>query len=446
LTKITGKRLALDLLYYCRKTGDWQPDYANGPLNNLLNVVKDQPDFKQYFSWELAYDLLNHELAKADWQTKTSFTDADAEQLLARLAENIEVNAVDHWIIVPLRDAELQSTIHFKDFAFIGGTRDEKIEALHKLCRISHQKVVDRVEHTETSRSPGFFAHPLLAIRIKHQTHTVECLAKRYALWCLCALHAVYWGYVYPANQRSRFRDARYVADSEKVCQHLCIYAQDDWRWGHQPFISSPQCSLNLDWLRNAAYQRRFIALFMSVIKIPIPSQDKLTFLFYRSLRFFGRAISIGQSAEEFEGMGISLLYLMIAAEGVLLNNNYEKRLRLSVLLPRLAKYPGYTINECTAAIDRVYKLRSDFVHSGTDFYSTDPYPTNLDPDPFSEEPAKAPKLSDEMLVRCLIAKLLSDAPRHLERVRQIPSKSADLSEVWFDMLNSEWHKVFGLE
>jgi len=114
--------------------------------------------------------------------------------------------------------------------------------------------------------------------------------------------------------------------------------------------------------------------------------------------------------------------------------------------LPRLAKYPGYTINECTAAIDRVYKLRSDFVHSGNDFYSTNPYPTNLDADPFSEDSAKVPKLSDEMLVRCLIAKLLSDAPRHLERMRPIPSKSADLSEVWFDMLNSEWHKVFGLE
>ena len=444
MAKITGKKLALDLLYYCSNTGDWQPDYANGPLNNLLNVVRDQPDFKQYFSWELAYDLLNHELAKPDWQTKTSFTDTDAGQLLARLAENIEVNAADHWIIVPLRDAELQSIIRFKDFAFIGGTRDEKIDALHRLCRISLQKVSDRVDHTETSRSPGFFVHPLLAIRIKHQTNTVERLAKRYALWSLCALHAVYWGYVYPANRRSRFRDARDVADSEKVCQHLCIYAKDDWRWGHQPFISSPQCSLNLDWLQNAAHQSLFTALFTSVIEMP--SQDTLTFLFYRSLRFFGRAISIRQSAEEFEGMGITLLYLMVAAEGILLNNNYEKRLRLSVLLPRLAKYPGYTINECTAAIDRVYRLRSDFVHSGTDFYPTDPYPTNPDVDPFSEEPPKELKLSDEMLVRCLIVKLLTDAPRHIERVRQISSKSTDLSEVWFDMLNSKWRKVFGLE
>ena len=144
--------------------------------------------------------------------------------------------------------------------------------------------------------------------------------------------------------------------------------------------------------------------------------------------------------------MGITLLYLMIAAEGILLNNNYEKRLRLSVLLPRLAKYPGHTINECTAAIDRVYRLRSDFVHSGTDFYPADLYPTSPDVDPFSEEPPKESKLSDEMLVRCLIAKLLSDAPRHIARVRQMPSKSTDFSGVWFDMLNSEWRKVFGLE
>lgn len=215
-------------------------------------------------------------------------------------------------------------------------------------------------------------------------------------------------------------------------------------RWYHQPFISKPECSFNLDWLQNAAHQRRFTALFTSVIERSF--QDHLTFLFYRSLRYFGRAISISQSAEEFEGMGITLLYLMIAAEGILLNNNYEKRLRLSVLLPRLAKYTGYTIKESTAAIDRVYSLRSDFVHSGTDFYPTDPYPTSPDLDPFSEGPLKEPKLSDEMLVRCLIAKLLSDAPRHIERVHKMSSQSPDLSKVWFDMLNSEWRKVFGLE
>jgi hypothetical protein len=432
LAKINGNKLALDLLQYCRSTRDWEPDYTNKPLENLITFLENQSDFARYFNPHLAYRLIRYDLAKPGWQDKSSVTDADAEQLLARLAENIEINAADHWIIVPLRDAELQTTIRFKNFALIGGTRDEKIDALGKLCRISLQKVSDSVEHTETSRSPGFFAHPLLAIRIKHQTNNVERLAKRYALWCLCALHTIYWAYIYPANPRSRIRNARDVVDREKACQHLCIYAKEDWRWGHQPFTSSPQCSFNLGWLEIPAHQRRFTALFTSVIEMP--SQDNLTFLFYRSLRFFGRAISIRQSAEEFEGMGITLLYLMIAAEGILLNNNYEKRLRLSVLLPRLAKYPGYTVNDCTAALDRVYRLRSDFVHSGTDFY------------PFYEEAPKEPKLSDEMLVRCLIAKLLCDAPRHIERARQTPSESTDLSEVWFAMLNSEWRKVFGLE
>src|SRR5260370_35830793 len=107
-------------------------------------------------------------------------------------------------------------------------------------------------------------------------------------------------------------RNCRDGVKREKVCQHLCIYAKDDWRWGHQPFTSSPQCSFNLDWLQNTAHQRRFTALFTSVIEMS--SQDTLNFLFYRSFRFFGRAISIGQSAEEFEGVGISLLYLIIAS------------------------------------------------------------------------------------------------------------------------------------
>ena len=435
MAKINGKRLALDLLHYCRNTGDWQPDYSNKPLGNLLDFLGNQPDYARYFNPYLAYDMLMYQLAESSWQAKTSFTDVDAEQLLTRLAQNIEINAADHWIIVPLRDAELQTTIRFGNFAFIGGTRDEKIDALHRLCRISLEEALSRANHTEVTRSPGFFEYPLLAIRIKHQTNTVEGLAKRYALWCLCALQALYWGYIYPGNRRSRFRHA---GEGEKVCRHLCIYAKDDWRYGHKPFYSSPHCYFNLDWLKNPVHQRRFTALFTSVINISI--QDKLTFLFYRSLRFFGRAISISQSQEEFEGMGITLLYLMIAAEGILLNNNYEKRLRLSVLLPRLAKYPGYSINECTSAIDRVYKLRSDFVHSGTD-----PYPESLNFDPFSEETTGEPKMSDDMLVRCLIAKLLSDAPRHIKRVRRTPSKNTDLSEIWFDVLNNEWLKVFGL-
>jgi hypothetical protein len=443
LAKVTGKKLALDLLYYCSRTGDWQPDYGNEPLNNLINVIRDQPNFKRYFDWELAYDLLTHELAKPSWQVKTLFNDTDAEQFLMTLAKNIEINAANHWIIVPLLQADLQTTITFKDFAFIGGTKDEKVDTLEKLCRISSKQAIFRGTHTE-SYSPGFFAHPLLAMKVKDQTANVRKVAKRYALWSLCTLHSLYWGYVYPACKRNRFRNARDELNRSKPCENLSIYAKDDWRWDNLPFTSSPHCSFKLDWLQQVSYQRRFSALFTTVISTP--AQDKLTSLFYRSLRFFGRAISISQSREEFEGMGITLLYLMIAAEGLLLNNNYEKRLRLSVLLPRLARYPGYTISECTAAIDQVYRLRSDFVHSGTDSYASDPYAVAPDLDLLSEGSPKEPKLSEEMLVRCLIAKLLSDAPYHIGRMRKISSPGADLAERWFGMLNTEWRKVFGIE
>jgi len=78
LAKTSGKTLAFDLLQYCRSTGDWQPDYTNKPLGNLITFLGNQTDFAQYFSWELAYDLLNHELAKPGWQEKPSVTDADA--------------------------------------------------------------------------------------------------------------------------------------------------------------------------------------------------------------------------------------------------------------------------------------------------------------------------------------------------------------------------------
>lgn len=420
------KRSALDLLFHCKATGDWEPEAQDKPVQNLLQVVSSHPDFERVFSLEIAYSLLLTQLASPELQAKTTFTDDHAARFLSHLRTNLSANVAEHWVVVPIRNARLTTTIQFQDFAFIAGSREEKIDTLGNLGQISKAESISRAEHTEASRSPGFFEHPLLAIKVIHQTDHVNYLARRYALWAIYSLQAIFWGYIYPEETPT-------LLLARRRCNHLVIYAKDRWRFGHQPLGSRAGCRFGLGWLRKRWNQGRFTHLFRNIVAPP--SVDGLTCRFSRALRFFGKAVDTEEGKEVFEGMGISLLFLMIAAETVLLARDFEKRAKLTVLLPRLAKLPEHTRSECASAIDQVYRFRSDFVHSATDVY----------PD-WDEDFSKGENAQNVELVKRMVARLLCDAPKHIQKMLERTNQdTSEISSKWFEFLRSQWEKQIGL-
>jgi len=420
------KQLALDLLYHCNAAGDWEPDVLDKSVQNLLEVVSDHPDYRGAFSPEIAYSLLVMRLARSELQAKATFTDDDADQFLADLRANLSANVAEHWIVVPLRNARLNTTVRFQDFVFIAGSREEKIDTVRHLSRISEEESIFRATHTESTRSPGFFEHPLLAIRVAHQTEHVNSVAQRYALWAICSLQALFWGYVYPEEKALGLLMRR-------ECNHLAIHAEDSWRFGHRPLNCRAECRFGLGWLHKRANQRRFVDLFHNIVAPP--SMDHLTYRFFRALRFFGKAVNAEESKEAFEGIGITLLFLMIAAETVLLDGDFEKRTRLTVLLPRLANLPGYTRAECASAIDQVYRFRSDFVHSATDTY----------PD-WNEDFSEGETSRNARIVERMVARLLCDAPKHIEKMLERANQDRTrINSEWFKFLRNQWKRTIGL-
>jgi hypothetical protein len=428
--------LTVNLLYSCKRVGNWNPDsFPSQPLVNLLSKLSDHPDFKNIWDLELAKNILYYLLRDSPLKEKQSFTTSDAEKLLEDIHRSLVANVARHWIVVPLRKASLSKTVQFQDFVFIAGSREEKVETLRRLSQMPKKDAYYLAEHTENSRSPGFFEHPLLAIRIVHQTNYVEHLAPLYALWTICSLQAIYWGYIYPDGQSSKWVKWR------NKCEHLAIWAKDAGRYWHQSLPFRSTCKFDLDWISKRSHQKRFTNLFRSVIAAPNRDEDELTYRFFKALRYFGKAIDTEENSEAFEGMGITLVYLMTLAEGILLNNDFEKRNKLTVLLPRLAKLPDHTLSECALAVDQAYRWRSEFVHANNDKFP--------DWDDYLSEGAAT---KNTRLVKRMVARLLSDAPKHIqkmdeeaERLAQANREPPKLSSLWFKSLSKLWKKTLGL-
>lgn len=330
-------RLTLDLLNCCKANNVWElNDLTSKPFSNLIEILSDHPEYKNIWDYEITIDIISFLLSRFPHKQQSSFTDNDAVEFINNIHTSLVKNTSKHWIVVPLRMAKLNNTIQLRNFVFITGNKDEKIEILCRLSQMSKREADYWAQHTENAKSPGFFEHPLLAIKVTHQTKYVEKVARLYALWTICSLQVIYWGYVY-RDEVSRLYPI--PVGMLKDCDHLAIWSKDRERCGHQSLNFRTICKFNLDWMSQRVHQKRFKSLFNCIVMAQ-NKNDKLTHRFFKALRLFGKAIDTENNSEAFEGMGITLVYLMTIAEGVLLDQDFEKRNKLTVLLPYLAKLP----------------------------------------------------------------------------------------------------------
>jgi hypothetical protein len=431
-------QLALNLLYSCKKSGNWEPGLSDKSVINLLETFYNDSTARHFFDPDIAYRSLIRCLSLNNLDSQSHFSEEDGKSLVAFIDRTLSMNMSYHWLIIPVKWARLNSTIRFRDFAIIGGNRKNKVEVLRRLSKITSKESEFRANHMENSRSPGFFDHPLLTIKIHSQTENIKRLSDFYAVMLICSIQAIYWGYVYDGSQEISSRMKRWP---EKFCGHTAIYSDRDW--SGDPFRYETHCWFDLEWLSKRTHQKRLSDLFSIIIENP--SKNDLIYRFAKALRFFGKAIEAQEEKDVFEGLGITILYLMIAAESILLDGDHEKRSRLVVLLARLAKLENRSIGECASAIDEIYRLRSDFVHSGDDFYPDwSPIETGDEVNffPYTE----GPRVQNIRLVQRMIAKLIVDAPKHIGNLRNLSAgNNAQINHQWFGLLRSEWKKALGM-
>jgi hypothetical protein len=424
--KIIG--LTKALLYYCKQHNNWSPEISDKPVFNLLEELSVHPNFVEYFDYETAEDIIPLILNNSNYQQKHTFSQIECCQFLLHFQKTLSGSSAIHWLIIPLKNAHLTKTFRFENFIFIGGTRDDKIKKIMRLSKISYIEANSRALHTENSRSPGFFDHPLLAIKVSHQTAFVHRIARAYASFGICILQALYWGHIYPNNKRPIV-----LGNTYQKCEHIAIYTKDNWRHRHVPFNFSFSCEFNLDWLKKDKYKKRFQDMFYKITSFD--QNDSLLFRFKRGLRFFSKAIETENKKDAFDGLGLKILYLTIVAECILLEGDNEKRIRLTQLIPSLAKLPDYNLADCKQIVDQAYKWRSSFVHGGNEVFPD----WNED---FSEgDTAKKIKIFQRM-----IGRLLSDAAIHIDFINKLSSQAENSDKKWIDYLRTEWEISLGLK
>ena len=429
----TTEQLLENLIHYCLRTGNWEPELDSGPIRNVLASLEQNAAIAPLFEMETAFILLSQHLEVLSSEVG-DITDVPSAALrvLRALAADLGRNIETHWILVPLRHAHLPSTIKTTGFQFIEGDRADKVDAIRRLSGASLGRAQFAARHMEASRSPGFFDHPLLAIRVRHQFSQVERLARFYALMSTCALLALYWGYGYAGRERG-MAFMHLMASDLRSCDHLMLVGPRHVNWRMQPLKYNLPCRANLSMLETKANRDRFRSLFSDVIRPE--GSDLLSARFLRGLRLFGKALSVKDEHEVFEGLGLQVLYLMVAAETVLLDGDQEKRCRLIAVLSRLVDVPSAAAVDIARAVDSLYRLRSDFVHAGEDQYPS-----------WDEDLRPSGNQQQLLILQQAVARLLSDAPTHLERATQLAAASGGRSVTsWFSETRGHWNTALGL-
>lgn len=424
----------INLFHYCKRTGDWEPELDCRPLQAFADeAIKHK---KILSNWEAmtAYHIIQTMLGNFKVRIVRNIDNDLCKEFVEKFIKFLSKNKTTHLLVLPVINASANSMIEFERFIVIPHTfsRDEKIKILADKSNKLFEDTKFLAKHTEISRSPNFFNHTLFCIKINHQTAWVNIIARQIAMWNIAFLRALFYGRGY--KEPSLLIKQPVLGPENK---HMLILAKQHWRCSHLPLLFNSRCSFPLNWLKKKDVQTSLASL--NKILMFSDDLDRLSYRFKRSFRLFSRAIDLREMREPFEGIGLSVLFLMIAAEGILLDRESEKRVRLSCLLPKFADPLRISKKQAYEVVNNCYQWRSDFVHSGSDRFLE-----------YDEELNTRIHEKEYSLLREMVARLLLNCPKYINHAKNRAKKNfgnkKDLDKYesereWFNYLRKSWER-----
>ncbi|OMF05713.1 HEPN domain-containing protein [Paenibacillus sp. FSL H7-0942] len=420
-------KMILGFLHYSKRKVPNEMSYGGDtPLKNLIDFLFTHPDFANRISLELTENFLCGYVSEPSIRQKSSYSTQDIQALLHALTQHLGVNRIDHWILIPLRNAYLTCSVRYKDFRFISGDFNEKTETLRKLCRYSTMKFQSHIEHL-IRKSPGFFEHPILAIRIRDHNEYVRNDIQRQAFFSISFLQAIYWSLnrqdeIPPFSHRYR----------ENKTDHMMIFGRMEWQLGTVPFMINAHCNINLDWLLDKKNVKLFDSLYQCFLRRTTPNE--LSYKFLNGYKFFKKAIESEERKDFFERLGSPIMNLVIACETVLLAERVPKRYSLSFLMPNLTKLTDLNPADCALLTNEMYTLRSEYVHGGTEIFHD-----------FNDNFGPGKTSTKYIQFKRMVAKLLITYPSYVKLVsRKSPADTLNINE-WYSYLGKKLRRSRGI-
>lgn len=431
---------AYNLLNYCLKNDDWAPDNLSKVIISFIDESSKVDELKSIWDIEavnnILYDLL-HSFKDKLVDNNPPVSRESSIEFTKLFRKNLKANIAPYWLIMPLHKAKLKDLIVFGDFLFIPDhlPRSKKLAILaDKLC-ITSDEMNYRADHTEKSRSPYFYEYTLMCRKISHHTSFVQTFGYLILLLDFAILRVLkYSKELVTPSPFGGITLAQYHREDNKF---ILVCAQNSRWWNHIPIwtdVYSTTIMGDLGWLNDKDVQKNMIELEKSIGYVdPV---DRLAFRFRRAAIFFSKALDLQLATRKsiFEGFGLALLHMMIAAESLLLDREAEKRLRLATLISRLVIIDNFSSEDVFTNIETCYNYRSDYVHSGNDVFP------EYDED-FEEDQVQ----KGIHLVRHAIAKLISEAPKYLELANGLAQSSNQVitdksrENAWFKYLENYW-------
>lgn len=276
------------------------------------------------------------------------------ENLIQNVLETLELNKKTHYLLIPITGARLSFDIHFSIFHFINGDEGEKEKKIQEITGLDGHKIHDFIEHTKKSRSRDFMRYPILVLQIDNVHSNVYRSASVTAQKIFQIIKLM----VYKFEIKQDIFEL--ATNWHSPNYHVAIIGEEDWQFGHGNWWNLIQCKYSLDFLSEGNKQAEFVDLTDTFIFRTCT--DELHYKFLNALELFERSL---EQYENYKDYTLSTMLLFSAAESLLTEKDNEKKLRLSVIWPRLVSIIDKDQKDLCILIRDTYEKRNDFVHAG---------------------------------------------------------------------------------
>ncbi|MHC5268196.1 hypothetical protein ACYSNO_03255 [Enterococcus sp. LJL98] len=361
MAKKTKKDLYQNLIYAVME-GKEIKGYEDSVFNSFFEKLAEEMYSVEYYDPELMEDQILSHIQEKKYLNK-SITNIDNE--LLNLEEQIKsyffLNKDVHFLICPLQRSVLSEDIFFSNFYFLRKREKEEefIKEIASCTSLSEKKVRELLTHTKNSRSKDFLKENIFIFKIEDQTDLIKRTAYSVMQDIFNYLRVIYHSVEASTNYFDKSR-----AHFNKENQHIAILSKDSWRNGHDTSShSNLQIQLNLDFIKDISNQELLTKMIQKMTLNK--NRDTHYYLFYNSIFLFNRALKYENDID------VSKLLLMTTGESLLTQKQNEKRIRLSVILPKLVNLSNTTSLELSNIINQQYRERNDFVHGGRPSFSS---------------------------------------------------------------------------
>ncbi|PKE09589.1 hypothetical protein CW685_11975 [Macrococcoides caseolyticum] len=344
-------------------------DLLNFVENNSYSDLEDKKVYNNFISLlhnKLVHDknfdidildrnvICNIEINKAN--THVNYKE-EVNNLISSIKDDFKKNIATHYLFCPLQGSYLKEDIINNDIILLTKVNDKEnyFNKLAKTISIPVEQLKFFLEHTINSRSKNFLDSNMLIVRLEANTSYV----RRYASEIIQDIFD-FIRLIHTAYEEEDFL-IKYSAMFDDSNQHVAIFSEEEWRCGHgyswDAFLTLKK---NLDFLNNSIYKELLIELLSVYTFDKTKSKNEVAKTIYNSIKIFNRGLKYERSDIE-----VCNLLLLTACEAVLTQNKNEKRLRLSVLIPKILGLYNEEKRQSSLIINNLYKSRNNFVHSG---------------------------------------------------------------------------------